>query len=40
MEYVTLKVLMAIGFFAALLWAAYWADRKMDEYWKDDEDGS
>ncbi len=40
MEWMGVKIFMTLGFFYVLLHGAYWADKKIDEYWKDDEDGS
>lgn len=39
MEYVGVKILLVLAFFATLLTGAYWAGEKFKEYWGDDEDG-
>lgn len=38
MEYVGVKLFLALGFFGILLFAANWATEKIDEYWGDDDD--
>ena len=40
MEWAGVKLFITISFFGFLLYGAYWADKKIDEYWKDDDDGS
>ena len=42
MEYLGVKILLTLAFFATLLAGACWANDKINEYWKDegdDEDG-
>ncbi len=39
MEYIGVKILLVLAFFATLLTGAYWAGEKFKEYWGDDEDG-
>lgn len=39
MEYVGIKILLTLGFFATLIGGAYWAGEKFKEYWGDDDNG-
>ena len=39
MEYVGVKIFLALGFFVTLVLSAFWANDKIKEYWGDDEDG-
>lgn len=45
MEFTGVKIFLALGFFATLISAAFWANDKINEYWSDereqgeDEDG-
>ena len=40
MELIAVKIFIVLGFFLGLCRLAYWADKKIEEYWKDDDDGS
>ena len=37
MEYLGVKILLVLAFFATLITGAYWAGEKFEEYWGDDE---
>lgn len=40
MEFMAVKIFIVLGFFIGLCQLARWADKKIDEYWKDNDDGS
>tara|TARA_B100001250_G_C19171020_1_gene516675 strand:+ start:90 stop:212 length:123 start_codon:yes stop_codon:yes gene_type:complete len=39
MEYIFIKIILIIGFFATLIIGAFWAVEKLEEYWGEDKDG-
>ena len=39
MEFIYVKIFLAISFFTTLILAAIWAQDKFNEYWGDNEDG-
>lgn len=38
MEYTGVKILLVLAFFATLITGVCWANDKINEYWKDDEE--